>query len=471
MRLARFTKRCVVLVIVGVLSVHLLWYFTSETNTRNLQSVKVFQRKNRTVTALRRRKIDVPILLWWDSVYTDVDEIRNCGENKCRLTNNRQFQNHFNTSAFLFYGSNFKPYELPLPRKPHHIWALMHEESPRNAYILLHEPALSIFNFTSTYSMQSDYPITTQWLQCSDWLQDTKYVLPLVDKNRLRNLGLAPILYLQSDCDVPTDRDSFVKLLQKYIPVDSYGTCLQNKKMARRLRFQDNMAPLDDHEFFRFAARYKFTLAMENYVCEDYITEKLWRPLRIGSIPIVFGAPNVREYLPTNKSAIMVDDFEDVEDLVKYIRLLDTNDKLYKQYISFKDESIEKNKLKQILQSRDWSPEFCSKSSKNSMGQIKTQYNSIFTGYECFICNKVHEYIKTDSKIVFQVNSSDYSCPSPRRFDESGRYSVHTDMWAAEWQYGKHEAKAMSLLYERGKTMTQREFSKFVKDTMNNDDI
>jgi uncharacterized protein YfdQ (DUF2303 family) len=44
-------------------------------------------------------------------------------------------------------------------------------------------------------------------------------------------------------------------------------------------------------------------------------------------------------------------------------------------------------------------------------------------------------------------------------------------MWAAEWQYGKHEAKAMSLLYERGKTMTQREFSKFVKDTMNNDDI
>ena len=54
------------------------------------------------------------------------------------------------------------------------------------------------------------------------------------------------------------------------------------------------MAPLDDVAFFRWAAKYKFTLAMENYVCDDYVTEKLWRPLRLGSIPIVFGAPNVK---------------------------------------------------------------------------------------------------------------------------------------------------------------------------------
>ena len=54
------------------------------------------------------------------------------------------------------------------------------------------------------------------------------------------------------------------------------------------------MAPMEDTAFFRWAARYKFTLAMENYVCEDYTTEKLWRPLRLGSVPIVFGAPNVK---------------------------------------------------------------------------------------------------------------------------------------------------------------------------------
>ena len=54
------------------------------------------------------------------------------------------------------------------------------------------------------------------------------------------------------------------------------------------------MAPMEDIAFFRWAARYKFTLAMENYVSDDYTTEKLWRPLRLGSVPIVFGASNVK---------------------------------------------------------------------------------------------------------------------------------------------------------------------------------
>ena len=61
-----------------------------------------------------------------------------------------------------------------------------------------------------------------------------------------------------------------------------------------RLRFRNSMAPMEDTAFFRWAARYKFTLAMENYACDDYITEKLWRPLRLGSVPIVFGAPNIK---------------------------------------------------------------------------------------------------------------------------------------------------------------------------------
>lgn len=43
-----------------------------------------------------------------------------------------------------------------------------------------------------------------------------------------------------------------------------------------------------------FLARYKFILAIENGVCEDYITEKFWRPLMIGVIPIYFGSPSIR---------------------------------------------------------------------------------------------------------------------------------------------------------------------------------
>ena len=45
---------------------------------------------------------------------------------------------------------------------------------------------------------------------------------------------MAPILFLHSDCGVPSDRDHFVKMLQKYIKIDSYGTCLRNKKLPER---------------------------------------------------------------------------------------------------------------------------------------------------------------------------------------------------------------------------------------------
>lgn len=47
-------------------------------------------------------------------------------------------------------------------------------------------------------------------------------------------------------------------------------------------------------DFHKLAAKYKFTLAMENAICDDYMTEKLWRPLRLGSVPIVFGSPKVK---------------------------------------------------------------------------------------------------------------------------------------------------------------------------------
>lgn len=56
----------------------------------------------------------------------------------------------------------------------------------------------------------------------------------------------------------------------------------------------DHLEALFDEEFYEFAARYKFTLAFENADCEDYITEKLWRPLIVGSVPIYYGSPTFK---------------------------------------------------------------------------------------------------------------------------------------------------------------------------------
>ena len=37
----------------------------------------------------------------------------------------------------------------------------------------------------------------------------------------------------------------------------------------------------------------------------DYITERLWQGLRAGAVPVYFGAPNVRDYLPDRDAVVL----------------------------------------------------------------------------------------------------------------------------------------------------------------------
>ncbi len=53
----------------------------------------------------------------------------------------------------MFYGTEFKSWDLPLPRLPHHEWALLHEESPQNNYLMSHAEIMELFNHTSTFRL------------------------------------------------------------------------------------------------------------------------------------------------------------------------------------------------------------------------------------------------------------------------------------------------------------------------------
>lgn len=61
------------------------------------------------------------------------------------------------------------------------------------------------------------------------------FVVDTKTKSALRKTeNLAPVLYIQSDCGAPSDRDEFVKLLKKHIQIDSYGRCLHNKDLPEQ---------------------------------------------------------------------------------------------------------------------------------------------------------------------------------------------------------------------------------------------
>jgi hypothetical protein len=56
----------------------------------------------------------------------------------------------------------------------------------------------------------------------------------------------------------------------------------------------DALGTMSSQEFYEFLSSYKFSLAMENAVCDDYVTEKFWRPFIAGSVPIVFGSSKAK---------------------------------------------------------------------------------------------------------------------------------------------------------------------------------
>lgn len=45
---------------------------------------------------------------------------------------------------------------------------------------------------------------------------------------------ISAVLYMSSNCDTPSYRDSYVRELMKYIKVDSYGKCLHNKQLPKQ---------------------------------------------------------------------------------------------------------------------------------------------------------------------------------------------------------------------------------------------
>ena len=53
----------------------------------------------------------------------------------------------------MFYGTDFLTYDLPLPRKAHHEWALLHEESPKNNYLFSHAEIMELFNHSATFRL------------------------------------------------------------------------------------------------------------------------------------------------------------------------------------------------------------------------------------------------------------------------------------------------------------------------------
>ena len=261
-------------------------------------------------------------------------------------------------------------------------------------------------------------------------LAPSKYTTAQKDELKLSQ-GLASVAYIQSNCNPPSDREAYIHELKKYIDIDSYGKCLNNKKLPAKLQ---NSSEMLSDAFIQFLQQYKFILAFENARCDGYMTEKIFRTINVGAVPVYLGAPNIKEWLPDPNLVILVDDFESPAELAKYIKQVDNNATLYEMFLEYKKKGNQNLKLGTVLSERKWGHKFF------DMYPV--------TGFECHVCDQIHRNrnrIKNgETPLVYQATFEHYGCPKPTRFpfpNIPGSTDWNRDCWLSDYMDGKRIAK------------------------------
>ncbi len=160
-------------------------------------------------------------------------------------------------------------------------------------------------------------------------------VMPYYDPSLERSLrtparpksGDKTVAFFASGRHDGSGRVAYAAELMRFLEVHSYGRHLRN----RRLRPDHGSRSKADT-----IADYMFTLAFENARTPDYVTEKFFDPLVVGSVPVYLGAPNVDEFAPADHCYIDVADFSGPEPLARHLLSLARDGPAYDEYLSWK---------------------------------------------------------------------------------------------------------------------------------------
>ncbi|ELU12013.1 hypothetical protein CAPTEDRAFT_77069, partial [Capitella teleta] len=178
-----------------------------------------------------------------------------------------------------------------------------------------------MFNMTSTFSTDSHIP----QIKAMSYHRDGRIF------NKLRGEDFAakkrkdvPVAWFASRCLTQSRREDYVKELQEHIKVDIYGKCGDKQCGSNIMRIKNDC----DETLLNAQGSYKFYLSFENCLCDDYVSEKLWKIMNLNVVPVVMGGVEYSNIMPKD-SFIDVRDFNSAKDLAKYISYLNNNDTAY----------------------------------------------------------------------------------------------------------------------------------------------
>ena len=190
-------------------------------------------------------------------------------------------------------------------------------------------PVLKDNNFIlGTTSFDSEIPLPYYNWSWTRFLDKPPNVKDIWSHNNIQTppKGKIPrILFMARNCHSLNNREKIVKEL--FDMIDSVSSCMNNK----------NVGHVQNKE--KFMENYMFYAAFENGRVKDYVTEKLWGAFISGTLPIVYGPPNIWEHVPP-KSILNVEDFSSIAALRKHVEYLIENRTAYDEYHAWRKQPL-----------------------------------------------------------------------------------------------------------------------------------
>ena len=205
--------------------------------------------------------------------------------------------------------------------------------------------------WTISFSMEGPQYWSSLYIQPDGWKEDrfwstTSYQsevpLPYYDNVSFHiwhndfvpyNTGIHGGLFMAFNCASKNYREQIVMdMIHHHFRVDAVSSCLHNADPPNGMNNE-----LGDK--ISIMKQYLFYLAFENQCEDDYITEKLWGAYEAGTIPIYYGAPNVKDHVP-NHSLIHVNDYNTTYDLVQHVLAVMNDRQMYESYHKWRTQPI-----------------------------------------------------------------------------------------------------------------------------------
>ncbi|XP_037285456.2 alpha-(1,3)-fucosyltransferase C [Rhipicephalus microplus] len=275
-------------------------------------------------------KTDLLRILFWTKIYGSwfsglteegVAELEYKGcPDRCFIANHRSMLNV--SDAVVFYGHDLDPGNKPEMRAPFQKWVYWSLEPPWHTPLASLKSLNNTINWTMTYRLDSDI--------LDNYVKITKLVPAEqpYDKDPLENIWQRKFkmaAWAVSSCETSGKREHYVRELRKYIDVDVYGDCDENKCPRK----------METSCYKMFARDYFFYLSFENCICRDYVTEKLFKPLTYDIIPVVYGGANYSDAAPP-ESYIDALSFESPRQLALHLKKVARDFNLYKRHFRWK---------------------------------------------------------------------------------------------------------------------------------------